>query len=449
MDESKELYLSTPPGKLFLKTAIPRAISMLAATLFSLVDGIFVGQICGDAAFAAASLAIPFTIVNFALAELIGTGSSVPIAICLGKEENKKANNYFSCACILIVLTGILMGVILYFGAEPIMGFLGAKGDLQKMAADYLKIYAVCSPIATMTFAADNFLRICGKNKMSMFLNILNYGLNIALDFIFLFVLRLPVWSAALATCITMIICTIIAMIPFAFHKLQLRFCRPQFSGELVKQIAASGSPAFLNNISGRLASIVMNMALLHFGGSSAVVIYGVMMYCGDIVQPLLMGVCDTIQPAIGYNYGAERIERVKSIEKYALITAAGISAVSAILMLSHPKVFASMFLQPEEIELLNDTARAIRIYSLTFITRWFGFTIQSFFTAIDKPVPATILSVGNACVFPLILMALLWNTGLDGLWLNSPLTSFLVSVIAGFLVIKALKSVLSKQKGI
>lgn len=440
MDDSKELFLNTSPGKLFLKAAIPGAVSMLAATLFSLVDGIFVGQILGAAAFAAACLAIPYTIVNFALAELIGVGSSVPISIYLGMGEDKKANNYFSCACILIVLTGILMGVPLYFGAVPIMAFMGAEGEVRQMAADYLKVYAICSPITTMTFAVDNYLRICGKNKMSMFLNILNYGLNIILVFIFLFVLRMPVWGAALATCISMMICTLIAMIPFVFRKLQLRFCRPVFSRTMFRQILSNGTPTFLNNISGRLVSIVMNMALLHMGGSNAVVLYGVMLYCGDIVQPLLFGLCDSLQPAIGYNFGAGRIDRVKQIEKYILIAAAGISAASVVVMLIVPKLFASMFLQPEEMELLNTAARVIRIYALTFITRWFGFAVQSFFTALGKPIPATILSVGDAFVFPLVLMAILWNMGIEGVWLNRPLTSLLVSVIAGIMMIKELR---------
>lgn len=423
MDESNELYLSTPPGELFRKAAIPGAISMLAATLFSLIDGIFIGQVCGGLAFAAANLAFPFTIINFALAEMIGTGSSVPISISLGRGEEQKANNYFSCACILIVLTGFLMGALFYFGAEPLMGLMGADGDLQQMAADFLKVYALCSPVTTMTFAVDNYLRICGKNKMSMFLNILNYGLNIVPDFTFLVVLHWPVWSAALATCISMMVSTVIGMVPFALRKFQLRFCRPVFSGGLFRQIAASGSPPSLNTVSGRLVSIVMNMALMYMGGPSAIVIFGVMMYCGDIVQPLLMGVCDTMQPAIGYNYGAGRADRVKELEKHILTAAAVISAVATVPML------------------LDAAAEIIRIYALTFVTRWFGFAIQSLFTALDKPVPATILSLGYACVVPLVLMASLWNMGLYGLWLNSPLTSLLISVTAGFLIVRARKS--------
>ena len=447
MDESNELYLSTPSGRLFRKAAIPGAISMLAATLFNLIDGIFIGQVCGDLAFAAANLAFPFTIIDFALAEMIGTGSSVPISISLGKGEEQKANNCFSCACILIVLAGFLVGGLFYFGAEPIMGLMGADGELQQMAADFLKVYAFCSPVVTMTYAVDNYLRICGKNKMSMFLNILNYGLNILLDFTFLVVLKWPVWSAALATCISMMASTIIGMVPFALRRFQLRFCRPVFSGALFKQIAANGSPPFLNTVSGRLVSIAMNMALMYMGGPSAIVIFGVMMYCGDIVQPLLMGVCDTVQPAIGYNYGAGRIDRVREIEKYILTTAAVISVVATVPMLLVPKVFAGLFLQPDELILLDASARVIRIFALTFVTRWFGFAIQSLFTALEKPIPATVLSLGYACVVPLVLMGLLWNMGLDGLWFNSPLTSLLISIAAGLLIIRAGKIGLFKQK--
>ena len=436
--DNKALFLCTPPGRLFRNAALPGAVSMLAATLFSLMDGIFVGQILGDTAFAAANLAIPFTIVNFALAELIGTGSSVSIAVYLGKGERRQANNCFSCACILIVLTGMLMGLLLYLGANPIMAFLGAEDELARMAADYLKVYALCSPVTTITFAVDNYLRLCGKNKLSMCLNLLNYGLNIVLDLLFLLVLKTPVWGAALGSCLAMMVGAVLGLLPFALRRLSLRFCRPRFRRNLFQRILASGSPAFLSNVSGRLVSILMNMALLHMGGPDAVVIYGVLLYCGDIVQPLLFGVCDSLQPAIGYNCGAGRIDRVKQIEKYVLMTAAGLSFVFLSLLV--PEGFASLFLQAAELELMAATVRAIRIYALTFLTRWFGAAIQSLFTALEQPIPAAILSVGSALVFPLALMGLLWNLGLDGLWLNSALTALLDAVAAGFLLFRMIK---------
>lgn len=435
MINSRELYVNTKPGKLFFKVALPGAISMFAAMMYSIFDGMFVGQILGDTAFAAVNLAMPFVIVNFALADLIGVGSAVPISIHLGRGEEKQANNYFTCSTIMIILTGCLMGAILYFVANPLMGFMGAEGELKIQAAEYLKVYAICSPLTTITFAADNYLRICGKVKSSMSLNVFMSVLTIALEFICLSVIKLGVWGAALATCGAMIVCATIAMLPFILGKMQLRFTKPCFNFGLIKQIVASGSPIFLSNIAGRITSIVMNIALLSLGGQAAVTIFGVMMYGGDLLQPLIYGICDSLQPAIGYNYGAKEYKRVKSLEKCVLAVGAVVSFAFVCLMMLIPQLIASIFLQKEETELILASARVIRIYSLTFLTRWFAFAIQSLFVALDRPVPATVLSILNALVFPLLLIAALWKLGLDGLWLNAPITSLLVAITAGVLL--------------
>ena len=103
----KELFSKTPPTRLFFRAALPGCAGMLASALYQLIDGIFVGRILGDTAFAALNLAMPFVIINFALADLIGVGSAVPISVRLGAGEEDKANNIFTCACLMIVLTGI------------------------------------------------------------------------------------------------------------------------------------------------------------------------------------------------------------------------------------------------------------------------------------------------------------------------------------------------------
>lgn len=443
--DTQSLYLHTKPSKLFFKAALPGAVSMLAAMLYSFFDGMFVGQILGETAFAAVNLAMPFVIINFSLADLVGVGSAVPISIHLGAGEEDEANNYFTVSCLLIVLTGILMGVAMYFGAAPLMGLMGAEGELKRLAAQYLQVYAICSPLTTITFAMDNYLRICGKIKGSMWLNVFMSVLTVLLEFVCLFVLKMGVWGAALASSVAMIVCAAIAFIPFARGRLQLHLRRPRFNTRIFRQILAAGSPNFLSNVAGRLTSIVMNAVLLYMGGQSAITLFGVMMYAGDIVQPLLYGICDSLQPAIGYNYGAGEMKRVKSIEKCVLIASATVSAAMVTLMFCIPDTLAALFLQPTETELLSRAATVIRLYSLTFVTRWFAFAIQSLFVALDRPVPATALSLGNALIFPLILIVALWPMGLNGLWLNAPLTSVLVTLLAGVLLIRIRKKGLSK----
>ena len=111
--DSQALFTRTPPVRLFFLAAIPGSISMLASSLYYTLDGIFVGQFIGATAFAAINLAMPFVIINFSLADLVGVGSSVPISICLGRGEQKEANNIFTCAVLLILALGAAVGAAL------------------------------------------------------------------------------------------------------------------------------------------------------------------------------------------------------------------------------------------------------------------------------------------------------------------------------------------------
>ena len=146
---------------------------MLASALYQTIDGVFVGRFLGATAFAAVNLAMPFVIINFSLADLIGVGSAVPISICLGKKQEKEANNIFTCACLMIVGAGILIGGILFVIAPLLIQLMGAEGEFANLAVQYIRVYAICSPVTTIVFAMDNFLRICGIIRGSMYLNIL------------------------------------------------------------------------------------------------------------------------------------------------------------------------------------------------------------------------------------------------------------------------------------
>ncbi|HJD25830.1 MAG TPA: MATE family efflux transporter, partial [Candidatus Blautia intestinipullorum] len=213
--DSKTLFTKIPVLKLFFIASVPGAVSMLASALYQLIDGILVGQVLGDTPFAALNLAMPFVIINFSLADLIGVGSAVPISISLGRKEEKEADNYFTCACLMIVAAGVLIGAVLFLLAVPLLKLMGAEGELLKLSVQYLRVYALCAPVTTIIFAVDNYLRICGKIRASMLLNIFMSLLTAVLEFVFLYIFRWGIWGAGLATCSGMFICTLIAFYPF------------------------------------------------------------------------------------------------------------------------------------------------------------------------------------------------------------------------------------------
>ena len=447
--EHKELFLKTSVLRLFFIAAIPGAISMLASALYGLFDGIFVGQILGDTAFAAINLAFPFVIINFAISDLIAVGSSVPISIALGRQEEKEANNIFTCAIIMIVGAGTITGSLLYFGSPYLLAFMDASEEAQRLAVQYIRVYAIFSPLITGGFALDNYLRISGKTKYGMWLSITVSIVTALLEFVFLFILKFDIWGAALASCLSMSAFVLAAFLPFALGKFTLHLRKPKFSLKTTKQIFKCGLPIFLSNISGRIASIAMNKALISMGGDSAVAIYGIQMYLGEVLNPVIYGICDSTQPAIGYNWGAKRFDRVKGLAKCIFSASAIVSVVAFLAMWFLPSTLISLFTTSTDVAFLNEAVKALQIFALSKLFFWFAFATQSYMTAVEKPLFATLISVGSAFVFPMIFILALKNLHLTGLWLNAPLTFASVSVISAIILLIFKKEMKKKEESL
>lgn len=452
--DPEKMYATMAPWRLFFVVALPGMVSMFAMSIYSIIEGIFIGQRLGEGAFAAVNIAMPLVMINFSLADLIGVGAAVPISIALGKKEGEKANNIFSCSVILILITSVLMGAAMFLAAEPLCRMMGANDALLETSVRYLRTVALCSPLATIFFAMDNYLRISGYVKMSMLINIGSNACTIALLSFFLLVLDMDVVGSALATSVSMSLCSMIAMIPFLRGEALLKFKRPVFSVAMIREIVACGSPGFLNNIAGRVTSILMNISLMTLGvkafgeggGTTAVAVYAVLMYASDFCWPLLYGISDSLSPAIGYNWGAESYGRVKRIVGCAFVGTAVIGLVSTAFLFFLPGTVASWFANAGDALLLQESTRAIRLFCLAYLFRWFAVTTQGFLSAIGKPAMATMASLGTALVFPVIILGALWPLGLDGIWLNFAGVNLFSAVFGSFLLLRVKKEVRQRK---
>lgn len=452
--DPKTMFSTMAPWKLFFTVALPGMVSMFAMSIYSIFEGAFIGQVLGEAAFAAVNIALPLTMINFSLADLVGVGSSVPISIALGRKDEKTANNIFSCSIILILIAAVTMGTVMFFAAEDLARFMGADDTLAYTAAKYIRIYAVSSPITTILFAMDNYLRISGYIKTSMYINIFSNVATVILLVVFLLGLDMDVSGAALAACISMCVCSFMAMIPFVRGKALLKFVKPKITIGLLKEIVSCGSPTFLSNIAGRVTSILMNISLMTLGvktlgeggGTTAVAAYAVLMYASELCQPLIYGMSDSLAPAIGFNWGAENHDRVKKIARCGNIGAAVVSIAASAVMFLFARPLASLFVDAEEVRLLELSTHALQLFSLTYVVRWFTICSQSFLGAIQKPLQATILSVCVALVFPVTMLGALWSMGLDGIWLNMFGTSVLSAILAFFLIRWVMKGTKSSR---
>lgn len=131
----------------------------------------------------------------------------------------------------------------LFAGVQALISLMGAEGTFAQLAVQYLRVYALCSPVTTIVFAMDNYLRICGKIRGSMMLNVFMSVMSAMLEFLFLFVFRWGIWGAALATCTGMFLCVCIALLPFAQGRMQLKFCKPRFNAHMIRKIISCGQP--------------------------------------------------------------------------------------------------------------------------------------------------------------------------------------------------------------
>ncbi len=431
MKQSNEFFATARPWRLFLTVALPGMVSMLAASVYNVMEGIFIGNYLGEAAFAAVSVGFPLVMINFSLADLVGVGSSVPISISLGRQDRDRANNYFTCSFILIVLAALLLGALLFFGSPLLVRLMGAEGELARLAVKYVRVYALMGPITTITFALDNYLRISGFVKGSMWLNVLMSGLTIVLLYLFLGVLGWDVAGSAFATCVAMAVCVCIGFIPFLRGKSVLRFVRPRFQYGMVREIIQCGSPTFLNNIAGRVAAIAINSVLLSLGGQTAIAACSVLMYSATIIEPMLYGMSDAASPALGYNWGAKSLSRVKSIAQCSFVACGLLGVAGAAVMYWGAEPIARLFVGAGDTALLSLTVEAMRIFCFAFLFRWFVFASQSFFSAIGKPLQASVISVCNAMVFPLLYIFLFRSWGVNGMWFHFVATSCSVAILA------------------
>lgn len=432
MNPQHQLFETLPPTRLFLRCALPSMVSMAVMSLVTIADGIFVGNFIGGEALAAVNLIMPFLNVCFVFADMIAVGSSVQIAIHLGKKQEKQASRIFTICTLLLIGTSCVIGILGFFGARPLSRFLGADETLTAYAAEYMRVCAVFAPTIMVCFAVDNYLRICGRIKYSMGVNIAVALLNIVLDYIFLGVLRLGVGYAALATCISLSLASLLCYYPFLRKKLPLKFVRGKIPVTLVKNIIFNGSSEFFSNVTSSVMMIILNSVLLHISGATAVAAFSIVMYVDSVLGSVLYGLSDSMQPAISYCYGAKLRKRMFSLEKRVLISSAVISIAAFFAMFFGGKLIIALFIQAEETGLLEMGIRASKLFSLTYLTGWIGIAMDAFFTAVNRPGKSLILSVCRALGFPLLSLAvLLYFLKLDGVWLTSPVSSFLTAVLA------------------
>ncbi len=404
------VFEKLPPGKLFFHCIIPSLVTMAVSALYNVADGFFVGRYIGSDALAAINIVMPVLMFVFAGADMIATGSSVHISILLGKKKVEKASAVFTFSVKLIFIGSCLIGISGIAFGEDFIRFLapGASETAIEYAITYLKIHAYFAPFVPLFFALDNYLRICGKMKLCMWLNIISQVLNVLLDVVLIIWLNQGVWAAAFTNCIAMSLGTLVMLWMFTGGKLSLYYKNEKVSLKRFIRISFNGSSEFLNFVSFSIMSLILNVFLLKYGGTSALAAFSAVMYTDCIAGMLMHGMSSSLQPAISFCYGAQLNEKLKRLILYMLLAGGIFAVISFAALFWGGRFLLPVFIRREETELMQLALFCLKLFSYSYFFGWIDSCFSSCFTSLELPMRSLLLSLFGALIFPVVFLFIL-----------------------------------------
>ena len=437
----QELFRITPPKQLFIKFAIPSLVSMLFSGIYMMCDGMFVGKVIGSKALAAINLVFPIIMIVFAVSDMIVVGASVKIGIKLGERRLKEASNIFSIAILLMFIIDIIFIIIGLAFTKDIIFILIKDRQLAQLSYRFAYVFILALPIIAPFSALDNYLRLCGKVNLSMWVNIFVSILNTILDIIFIGYFKLGIEYVALSSVLSMFIGTLIFLYPFIMKKVALRFTKPKVNAKDILYIIYNGSPEFLNNISGSIMSIITNGFLLNYGGSVGVAAFSIVMYIDTLISPLLFGVIGCIQPVISYNYGARNYKRITQFFKITCIVGFTISIATMSITLMFPDFLVGLFSSKSDVEIIRMGKIALLLSAPSYLFNWFSMIVVSFLTGLEKPTESIVVMLLESVMIPLTLTVVLTKViGVYGIFIIPSICGFISTAISFILWRKCVK---------
>ncbi len=456
MQNDKNFLGTAPIGKLLLKLSIPTVIAQLINMLYNVVDRIYIGHIPGEGSLALTGVGVcmPIIMIVTAFAALISSGGAPRASICMGKQDNKSAEQILgNCFSLQIVVSIVLTVVLLIWNKDLLMAF-GASKNTLGYATDYMHIYALGTLFVQLTLGMNAFITAQGFTTTSMVSVLIGAICNITLDPVFIFVFNMGVKGAALATVLSQAISTIWVVVFLSGKKTQLHL-RKKYMGlkpKVFLPCVALGLATFIMQASESVVTVCFNSSLLHYGGDIAVGAMTILTSVMQFAMLPLQGIAQGSQPIASYNYGAKNADRVKKTFRLLVITCLTYSTLLWAAVQIIPKVFVSIF--TSDAKLVAFTAPMLKIYLGGLFLFGIQIACQITFTSLGKAVNSIIVAVVRKFVLllPLIyIMPHVVSNPTIGVYMAEPIADIIAvlftSVLFTFQFKKALAQIRNSNK--
>jgi putative MATE family efflux protein len=446
--KEKHILAQDDIKKLLFKLSLPATAGMIVMALYNVVDTIFIGRSVGSLGIAGLSIVFPVQMMVLALGQMIGLGSASVISRSLGAGEREKARRVLGTAATFTFIISVFLTLLGLIFIDPLLKIFGVTETIYPYSYDYMRIILLGTFFFAFAMNSNHVIRSEGQAKYAMLAMMLGAGLNIILDPIFIFALDMGVKGAATATVLAQIVAVIYVIIFFQSKKstLHLNFRSLGLNFKLLQEIIKIGFSAFARHVSGSLIFIVVNNTLKLYNGDIAIAAYGIIMRLFRFLLMPMFGIAQGLQPIVGFNYGAGKIDKLQKAYKTAIIYASIISFSGfMVIQLFSRTLFGIFTSDPELIELGSN---AIRIMVLAVPLIGFQMIGTVVFQALGKALPALILSMSRELIIliPLILILPRFY-GLNGVWYASPISDILSFSLTAVLFYRLIKQLDNEQE--
>ncbi|MBR6283272.1 MAG: MATE family efflux transporter [Muribaculaceae bacterium] len=419
-------------GRLLWKYSLPAVVGIMVMSIYNVIDRIFIGQGVGPEAIAGLAITFPVMNVSAAFGVLIGVGAGARESIVLGQGDRHAAEEILGNSIVMTLLFGTAYVAMFALFLDPILRLFGASDTTLPYAHDFMMWMLPGLLILNITYSYNNVMRATGYPTKAMVTMFIGAGLNVVLAPIAIFVLHWGIKGAAIATDISMGVSALFVMRHF-FDKRSLIHFTPgtyRLRWEVLRPILAIGAAPCIVNTAGCVVNAIINNTVYAYGGDAGVAAIGIFITTTGLIVSFVIGVCQGMQPIVGYNYGARRFDRLK---RTFWLTSGVCTAVCLLFSLAcqvAPYAISRMF--TNDAALLQASQHALRLTTWMFWVVGFQIVITNFFQSLGEATKSIFMSLSRQVMFLLPLLFTLpslWQ--LNGVWLSFPLSDVLATLVA------------------
>lgn len=459
MEQKSNAFLETAPvGSLMRKYSIPCIISLLVAALYNIVDQIFIANATylGSYGNAANTVVFPLTVIALAIAVMIGDGCCAFVSICLGAGRKEDAHKSVGSAVILCAASGIALMLLYLAFMDPILNAFGGNVNAETFAhsKEYFFWITVGIPFYMFGQAMNPIIRSDGSPKFAMVSTVAGAVVNIILDPVFIYPMKMGMKGAALATISGQILTAVLA-VWYLFRMKAMKLGKKSFGiyGGLMKRYLPLGITSFLSQISLVMAMAAINNMIWKYGAMDEIfgreqyaqipmAVVGIVMKFFQIVISIAVGMAAGCIPIVGYNIGAKRKDRARKLFTLLLINEAIVGAAALFVVELFPHQLIGIFGAANESVYYTDFAvKSFRIYLCMMVFATVNKGTFIYLQSLGKALASTMISMVREIIFGVGFALLLPEFfGLDGVLYSMPVSDLLTFIIAAIVVYRTYK---------